>query len=174
MKKWIVTVLAAALVLSGGWYYASPGLAMSGLRDAALAGDQEELKERIDFPAIRQSLKDQFKEAMMAELGNQQDNPFAGLGAMMAMAMIDPLVEGLVSPEAIKAIVERGKLQRPDGEAAPESAEQAKWTIERSGLDTFKAVPESTDGKPVPKMVFQRDGLSWRLVDIEIPAKTPN
>ncbi len=168
MKKWLIAALAAVLIAGAGWYFASPALAMSGLRDAAMAGDKDELKERIDFPAVKESLKSQVKARMMAEAAKQKDNPMAGLGAMFAMAMIDPLIDGLISPDAIKAMVERGKLGKPDAEAQ-EPKPEPKWAIERSGLDTFRAVPESQDGKPSPKLVFKRDGLSWRLVDIEIP-----
>lgn len=171
MKKWIITALTAVLIAGAGWYYASPAMAMSGLRDAAVAGDKDELKERVDFPAVKDSLKGQIKAGMMAEMAKEKDNPMAGLGAMMAMAMIDPLIDGLISPDAIKAMVEKGKLEKP-GNAAAAPRSEPKWTIERNGLDTFRASTNSDDGNSSPKLVFKRDGLSWRLVDIEIPADT--
>jgi hypothetical protein len=45
-------VLAALLV---SFFVASPHLALSGLREALVKGDSEDLRERVDFPALRES-----------------------------------------------------------------------------------------------------------------------
>ena len=61
----IVLILAAV----GGWYFASPWLAMKGLSDAAQAGDTAELEQRVDFPALRASVSDQISEATRRRQG---------------------------------------------------------------------------------------------------------
>lgn len=168
MRNKIITGVVAVLALAGAWYWFSPGYAMQQLREAAVAGDKQELAERVDFPAVRESLKNQFKVAMMAKLKEDQDNPFAGLAAMMVGPMIDGLLETAISPEGVKGLVEHGKFQK-QGETA--TGPEAKWNIERDGLNRFRVTPEVEQGENAPTIVFIRDGLGWKMVDIELPAE---
>lgn len=168
MRNKIIAGVVSVLVLVGAWYWFSPGYAMQQLREAAVAGDKQDLTERVDFPAVRESLKSQFKVAMMAKMQEEKDNPFAGLAAMMVGPMIDGLLETMISPEGIKALVERGKFQK-QGETA--TGPEANWNIERDGLDRFRVTPEVEKGESAPTMVFIRDGLGWKMVDIEIPSE---
>lgn len=173
-KFWIVAIVVAGLIGIGGWYWASPLYAMSQLRDAAISGDAEELEERIDFPKVRESVKSQMRAVMAAELTKPEmkDNPFGALGAMMAMGMIDGLVDGIVTPEGMAAMIEQGKMQRPN-EAAQENAAAAKkpveWNVQREGLDSFTASPVVASGEKAPSITFERHGLGWKLANIRIP-----
>lgn len=172
MKKWILAVMAALLVAGAGWYVLSPKMAMQGLKDAALAGDKDELKERVDFPAIRESLKSQFRAHMVAEMAKEKDNPFAALGMAFASAVVDPMIDGIVSPDGIKAMVENGRMKNPrSSDEAATADKQVEWVVERKGLDRFIARPKVDADEKAPALVFKRDGLGWDLVDIEIPAE---
>ena len=169
MKKWIVAALAALLVAASTWYMVSPSWAMRGLKEAALSGDKYELRERVDFPAVRESLKSQFRAIMAAEMAKQKDdNPFAAIGMALASAVVDPMIDSLVSPEGIKAMVENGRMKGPN-DAAADPGKQVDWSIEHKGLDRFIARPQ-TDNSKAPSLVFKRDGLGWELVDIDVPA----
>ena len=168
MKRWIIAALAALLVLGGTWYFASPALAMSGLRDALQEGDRDELTERVDFPAVRESLKSQMMAAVTAEMAKQKegDNPFAALGAMFVTGLVNQMIEGLVTPDGLRALVQQGRLKADPSAKAPDQ----QWTVEHDGLDKFRAVPVGKPGEKAPKLLFKRDGLGGRLVDIEMPA----
>lgn len=169
MKRIVLGVVALAAVTSGGWYYASPSFAMKGLRDAALNGDRQELKERVDFPAVRESLKEQVRAVLIAELAKDKNNPFAGFGMMMVGAIIDPMIDTVVSPSGMKALVDQGKFKKLDQAEEVSAGQPADWIIEREGIEQFRATPKRKDGEKVPTLVFRRDGLGWDLVDIEIP-----
>lgn len=172
MKKVVIAAVAIAILVFGAWYFASPGMAMRGLREAAVAGDKDALKERIDFPSVRESLKSQFRAHMVAEMTKQKDdNPFAALGMAMAGAIIDPMIDGMMSPDGIKAMVEAGRMNDGSASAAktPDESNPAEWKIERKSLSEFIATPEAPAGEKVPSLVFKRDGLGWDLVEIEIP-----
>ncbi len=174
MKKTILGVTAAAALAVAGWTWASPNLALAGLRDALIEGDKEELTERIDFPAVKDSLKSQVKARMMAEMAKEKDNPFAGFGMMMANAMIDPLIDGIVSPDGLKTLALNGRLQaRADEQGEAAGARTVEWTIERDGFDRFHASPKVDPGETGPKLSFRRDGIGWKLVDIEVPQNPP-
>lgn len=172
MKKGLAAAVLLVIVGFGAWYSASPSLAMKSLREAAIEGDREELKDRVDFPAVRESLKAQVRAHMMAEMQKEKDNPFAALGMAMAGAIVDPMIDGIVSPSGIKAMVQQGRMQtdpsQTKNDAAPETKSVA-WSIDRRGFDKFVATPKGATDQREPSLVFERDGLGWRLVDIEIP-----
>ncbi|HUD90223.1 DUF2939 domain-containing protein [Sphingobium sp.] len=171
MKKAILAGVAAIVIAAGAWYWFSPQFAMQGLKDAALAGDKDELRERVDFPAIRESLKAQMRAMMVAEMAKEKDNPFAAMGMAFAGAIIDPMIDSMISPEGIKVMVESGKMKSPERPAAEQTeGREADWQIERRGVDRFTAHPKAKVGEKVPTLVFERDGLGWDLVDIEMPA----
>jgi len=168
MKKWVIAAVAAALALAGTWYWASPALAMNNLRNALVKGDRSELAERIDFPAIRESLKSQMSAMMVAEMAKKKDegNAFAALGGMLATAMVGPMIDGIVTPDGLKAVVQHARFK---SDAEVQARPEQKWNVERDGFDKFTAIAATQPGEKAPKLLFKRDGLGWRLVDIEMP-----
>ena len=170
VKKWVIGAVVLLMALAATWYVASPGYAMSKLRDAAVAGDREALAERVDFPAVRESIKSQLSAVMMAEMAKQKqdDNPLAALGGMFAMGLVNTMIDGMVTPDGIKAMVERGKFQKPGQHVASAPNAEVEWTVERKGLDKFEARQENASNDPA--LVFKRDGFGWKLTDIRMPA----
>jgi len=167
-NKLIAAIVVLLIVAMGAWYWASPLLAMSQLRDAARSGDEQELKEAIDFPSVRESLKSQLSAQMALQVADaKQKGGFEALGAALAMGMVGPMIDGLVTPQFIAGTIERGKMQR--GTEAEPLGREVEWSIERDGLGHFRATPIAPAGESVPTMVFDRDGFDWKLVDIEIP-----
>ena len=55
----IVTVLVIVVVAVLGYGYASPYLALNRLKRAADERDAQTVSEYVDYPALRESLKDQ-------------------------------------------------------------------------------------------------------------------
>jgi hypothetical protein len=164
--------MAALLIVAGAaWYWGSPAYAMHELKGAAIAGDKDDLKKRIDFPKVRESLKGQMSAMMAAEMTKpENDNGFAAFGAMLGMALMDKMIDGFVTPEAMSAMIKQGKMQR-DGDAANGAdGTPAEWTIERHGFSRFTATPKAAPGEKPPSLVFDRDGLSWTLVRIDLPS----
>ncbi|NOW46685.1 hypothetical protein FHW96_002845 [Novosphingobium sp. SG751A] len=168
-KAAIIAAAIVAVVAPPTWYFGSPYLAMRDLKEAVREGDRDDLAEKVDFPAVRESIKSQAKAVVMAEVAKQQDsNPFAALGSMVGMAMVDHLVDGIVSADGLRAMINKGKI-RPQADAEVSAAPEAKWTITHKGIGRFTARPE-TAGGPAPELVFKRDDLGWKLVDVVLPA----
>ena len=175
MKKIVIAltlVMAASLV---GWYFASPGYAMVQLRDAALAGDADALEQRVDFPAVRDGLKEDLKARMASEMTSGDNNGGEQLGAAFAMTLIDPMIDGLITPKSMAKLVEQGVLQADEGASSGdvENEQAPEWVIERDGLSRFTARPQNRETLSVapdaPELVFERSGLSWRLVELDTP-----
>ncbi|WP_162199481.1 DUF2939 domain-containing protein [Aurantiacibacter marinus] len=155
-----------------GWYLGSPYLAMNDLRAAAESGDQAELENSIDFPQVRESLKSEFRASLAAKIVNSEEQDgLEALGSMFAMGMVDTMVDGLVTPEGMSALITRGRLNREeaDGEQAEGFSDQ-DWSLEREGFSSFRATPSLKSGETPPTLIFERDGLSWRLTAIDMPA----
>lgn len=197
MKKILALILAAAVVI-GGWWYASPLLALDGLRDAAVAGDEAELEERVDFPALRGSVKDQLRTALTDAVDSEgSDNPLGAAGAALGLGLVDGIVDTLVTPEWVATTVTEGRMRQAQAETArkalpvrepagsdtpgtpgpydPDAAPPAtqgeiEWEIEREGLNSFRVTTQSAAGEPGPTLQFARDGLGWDLVGIAMPA----
>jgi hypothetical protein len=176
MKRWLTGLGVVLLVAAGGWFWVSPIMAMHALAVSARAGDRDALAQEVDFPAVRQSLKDQLKAAMVGKAAADKDGSgaLAALGMMFVAAIADSAIDAVVSPDGIKTLVDAGKVQKPG--AGPDDAqrEHPQWVIARKGLDRFTARPVTRDdGKP-PVLVFRREGLSWRLADIMLPLDEAN
>lgn len=195
MKKLVALILALA-VLVGGWWYVSPLMALDGLRDAAQTGDDAELEERVDFPALRRSVKEQLRTALTDAMESEgSGNPLGAAGAALGLGLVDGIVETLVTPEWLATTITEGQRRQaqaeavrealpgqetmgPDGavqprkakEPAPDPRREIEWDIEREGLNGFRVTTRSAAGEAGPTLLFARDGLGWDLVGIEMSA----
>ena len=142
------------------------------MKSAAESGEADELSERIDFLRVKESLKEQVKAQMAKEIAKGDDNPLGAMGAMMAMAMIDPMIDGIVTAEGMATMIQEGKLKREQSGEAPPESEPVDWRIERDGFDKFTAVIDGETGQKAG-LVFERDGLSWKLVELDMPDNIP-
>lgn len=185
--RWPMVALVLAALLMAGWYLAGPWWAMRQLRAAAEAGDTAALSQRIDFPAVRQSIKNEVREVMARQLaGDPAAAGIEALGAAMLPALVDPLVDGIVTPEALANVVMTGRLARGEGlsdkdtrRGLPDPVRRATrggadrpesdpaWRITRHGLSRFsvrRADDRAGDG---PALLFERRGLGWRMTGVD-------
>jgi hypothetical protein len=168
MKKYLLIALLLIAALFGGWYFASPSLALKGLADAAKANDAPAIESRVDFDAVRLSIKEQFKAKLTEEASKPNADPMAKMGLALADQLIGPMINKMVTPAALaKMIAEGGKLgaaTKPTEKAAANKADD--WKIERTSFSEFRVL--SAKDKGGPELVFKRSGLSWKLSGIDI------
>ncbi|MXO64872.1 DUF2939 domain-containing protein [Altericroceibacterium endophyticum] len=165
-KKLVVAIIAVVLAASVGWYFLSPAYALGKLRDAAVEGDVASLEARIDFASVRESLKSQLKAYLVVEMEREDAGGLEAFGGIIAMGVLDRMIDGLVTPEAMGIMVARGQFK--GGQQWSESEGTfPDWTIERTDFDHFRAVPKAE--KDSASMVFTRDGLGWKLTKVVIP-----
>lgn len=170
MKKWIAIGVALLLIV-GGVYFGSPYYAAHSLRNAAREADTDKLEAGVDFPAVRENLKSQLSAAMTAKMQNDPEmrsNPFAGLGMALMPAIVDRMVDSLVTADGIAAVV-RG--QRPADRAKMDANPDIESSTEYVGLDRFRVRLRNTrlneDG---PSLLFERRGFAtWKLIKLEMP-----
>jgi hypothetical protein len=119
--------LARALVLTvplGLAYLAWPVYAALELRDAITAGDGAALEHRVDWPALRASVKASLTPDMMAKLLADPAAPkptiWQRIKAAVAPSMADAVVERYVTPESLPLLF--GHRTTPHGAAPPAAA----------------------------------------------------
>lgn len=180
MKKIIPLTLLAVLALAAGfWLYTGPQRALRDIKVAADAGDVEGIRERVDVPAVKESLKEQLSALMMKKLASDkdmQDNPFGKLGMLFAGKMVEGMVDAAVTPTHLAALLKgnRAAAFGKEDAAAPAAGESldSKADLEGSynSLDryTLRLLDKATH-KPAVALTMHRDGLSWRLTSIQLP-----
>src|SRR5215510_10211320 len=113
-KSLVAAVLVLLLGLAAYWYW-SPFLAVRQLQTAARNGDAEAFNRHVDYPRVRESLKDQFSAMVAQKLGAPKDagNPFAALGSLIGLGLVNQLVDVMVRPETVMSAMTHGRLARP-------------------------------------------------------------
>lgn len=169
-------VLAIAAGLFAIYVAAAPYVTVYQMKSAEESHDGEALSEHIEFPSVRQSLKDQMNAMFakkMAEDEEMKKNPFAALGAALAGVMVDKMVDAYVTPAGITQLM-AGEKPQPGAEkdsgnaGSPERKPLSDASMAYESLDKFVVKVKGNDGGE-GKLVLRRRGLSWKLTDIIIP-----
>ena len=169
-KRPIVIYPFIGLILLIILYIASPYYEVYSLRSALIKGDQDQLESAIDFPSVRQSLKEQFK-ATVAKMVIQgtDDNAMAGMASLVAPTMIDNAVDLYATPSAIAAFVNKS-----NGNAIttlPENELPASHFLSLSDKlikhESFESPDSFVIDIDIAKLCFQFYGLRWKLNKIE-------
>lgn len=175
MNKKVLGALIAVVVVICGYLYASPYLALNSIKKAAQAGDSERVSKYIDYPSVRQSFKSQMNAYMVKEIGSKDTNGFEALGTMMASAMVDKMVDAIVTPEGMTLMLQGKNVKESQQSNAPieSEAKQEKQKPEYSSgytsMNDFEVLIKDQDKAKEVKVHMVRDGLSWKINKIAVP-----
>ena len=165
--------IAIVLVACGTWFYFSPHLAVSQMKSAAEAKDAAKLSDYVNFPALKESLKASFNAKLASGVTKEKDtNPFAALGALMAAALINPMVDALVTPENLAMMMKGEKpLPTKSTEQTTPSDSDADTSMFYESFDRFVVTVKIKDTAEEPYgLVFSREGMfSWKLSALRLP-----
>ncbi|WP_065308516.1 DUF2939 domain-containing protein [Janthinobacterium psychrotolerans] len=175
MKK-ILAATAIAVIALGAVAYATPWYALHQMKTALAERDAEALASQVDFPALRENIKRQINGAMAdsIEAAAGAENPFAAIGQAFASSMSGKIVDAMVSPAGVVALVNKSVVSSEGGTrgdaAQPAASKDSKprYTAAYAGWDSFVIRPASNpeDGGG---LVLRRHGLwSWKLSGIEL------
>ncbi|MGA1372860.1 MAG: DUF2939 domain-containing protein [Pseudomonadales bacterium] len=161
------------LLLLGIWLFFTPYLTANAMRTAAEEGNGAKLSGYVDFPALKESLKASFNAKLASQVAKEADsNPFSALGAAMAAALVNPMIDALVTPESL-AMMMNGEKPEPGAAPADSSASReldADIDMAYEGFDTFVVTVTKRDGGDEPVgLVLRRDSLfSWKLAAVRL------
>ena len=173
MSRTAKVLVGIVLAIVAGWYFASPYLVLHQMKSASEARDAEALSRHIDFPALKENLKASFAARVMADVAHAPDNePFAAAGSALAIAMIGPMIDAMITPQAV-AMMLQGETPDPGQSSGKYSASLLEPEISMGyrDLDTF-AVTVSGPGlrEDAVELILKRHGLfAWKLTAAELP-----
>ena len=141
------------LIALGGWYYQSPSSARDRFLRALALGDEVTLEQSVDFPAVRNNLRD---DLMALASRNVR------LAPQLDAATIDPLLDVVVSPAGLEQLVNSFGI-RP-----VEEEQQTVMSYHyRSASRVDVRIRSSVDAESAAGIfTLERSGASWRLVRI--------
>ena len=171
-------LLVAILLASVAVYFGSPYWTVYQLKQAVEFGPPSELTRRIDFDAVREATKIELARATDEKLkGNSRSSRTvtAGLGHMLAVAMVSSKVDEFVTPSSLATLIERSTRNYDNGGIVPinelrtfaRSVKSGKF----EGANIFKLhVPDAGDQQKIA-LVFSRLGwYEWKLSSIQFPS----
>jgi hypothetical protein len=165
--KWKIAAVAAALIViaSGAlWYFESPAWTLKGMKDAAESHDADALNGYIDYPALRDSLKAELMARMTVE-AQKHKSRFGALGMAFGSAMMEPMIDGLVSPAGMRAALLATRLENAPPAASALHVPKEPVIVRRN----FSEFLLTANDRPNSGLVFKRHGLSWMLSGVELP-----
>lgn len=167
MNAKVKVLIAVLLFAFGTWFYFTPHLAVSGMKAAAEARDGVKLAGYVNFPALKESLKASVNAKLAAEVAKEKGgNPFAAFGAALAAALVNPMIDALVTPESLAMIMKGNKPQLATKSEQPKSSDSENETsMSYESFDRFVVMVKKKGSTDEPfGLVFNRDGMfSWKL-----------
>lgn len=170
-KLWL-GIGVVVIGLLGIYLAAAPYITVYRMKSAAENRDAETLSEFIEFPSVRQSLKDQLNANIAQEMASDNemaDNPFAAIGSALAGTLVEKMVDAYVTPAGITRLM-AGESLKPDRTDSGNSGRDpfADASMGYQSFDKFAVTVRDDDGEDI-KFVLSRRGIGWRLTDVIVP-----
>jgi hypothetical protein len=157
-------------------FYFSPNLIVYKMQKAAESKDADTLSSYVDFPSVRESLKANYYGQLESELAkSKRGSSFNAFATSLAATLIDPMVDGLATPESLATLL-RGEIpetaqheDKSKSQAAYKGPKPESSTAYK-GFNRFILLIKKKDSAEKPiEFVFKRDGLiSWKLSGLRI------
>jgi hypothetical protein len=178
MKGLLKGLIGLTLIAFVVAWFGSPILTVRALTKAAEAGDEAALERLVDFPAFRDSLKDELTGRLMDEARIDpriRSSGLGGLGMILAPMLLDGAVDALVTAPTVAAMVRTARVPGPTDRLAASSSGDDGSDVRQSygyrDMNTF-AVRLTNTGHPdqTLKLLLTRQGLfDWKLTGVDLP-----
>ena len=166
-SKAIPSALVAVAAAVAAYWYWSPLLVLRQLKQAVRVHDAPAFNRHVDYPALRENMKDQIGGKP------ERDSALGGIGRLLGGVMVDALVR----PQMVMYVLEHGdfatKPRRDDppagdsgangeGEGAMQQGEaRPAWVSQREGVNRYIVQNDRI------ALVFVRNGFAdWKLSEL--------
>src|SRR6266481_3489983 len=159
LVRWLVIICVVLLLTYG----ASPYFSFWQFTAAVRSRDAAAISARVDFPAVRASLKRQ----LVARFANQTSTHkrWSNLGP----TLIDAIIDAYVTPHGIAAI-----LSNPEVLKNLKAPRQFRFTLGNNQISSkvkyafFTGLRSFVVGRDGIKLRFHFTGAGWRLFDLDL------
>src|SRR4051812_32714739 len=169
----VVVVLSLIFVAAAVW----PFTALYDIATKAEAADSAALNERLNQPALRRSLTNQLIRTYI-RISGIRVNP-GGIIAGVAGSIVDPIIEKLMTPEILTAMLRTGwpgtvLPERPAGLQGLGSIKSASlWPLflnSNYGISGFSvSVPPEVPPEQQYRLTLSLSKQGWRLSRLDLP-----
>jgi hypothetical protein len=169
----LIALIAAALLLL---YAASPYYSVWRFGEALRAHDLDALAARVDFDAVRGSLKQQIRDHFLGVLTKKKKNRLAEFLTSSEQSPLDRLIDAYVTPEGLAAIIsDPAPLKNASSLSSLPSVDGSRKEIDWSkARHAFFTSPRdfALDHEGI-KLRFRFNGLGWKLhaLDLQLDQK---
>ncbi len=175
MKNGVLLAGVAGVLLLGS-VAARPYITLYQIKSAIQNSDGEAFSKLVDFPTLRENFKGQLMASMNKEMGtpDMAGNPMAALGQAMAVALINPMIDAMVSPAGMIAMMQTNKpISSFPGSSKSTSQDSSTtmpdYAVAYQGWDKI-VVHNKLSGPEAGGFVFRRNGIwDWKLSGINLP-----
>jgi hypothetical protein len=171
-RAWIIAIIAALILLYG----ASPYYSVWRFGEAIRAHDLDALAARVDFGAVRGSLKQQIRDHFLGVLTKKKKDRLAQFLTAASEDPLGRLIDAYVTPEGLAAIIKdpaslKNATSISSLPSLSDSPGTVDWSIARRAYFTGPA-DFAVEHEGI-KLRFRFNGLGWKLhmLDLQLPAK---
>jgi hypothetical protein len=174
--RWVIIAVLVALLLL---YAASPYYSVWRFGEAIRAHDMDALAARVDFDAVRTSLKQQIRDHFLGVLKKKKKDKLAQFLAANAGDPLDQIIDAYITPEGLaKIIADPAPLKNADSILTLPGVEGASpreinWS--KFSHAWFTSPRDFAVEHEGIKLLFRFDGLGWKLhmLDLQLPPAQP-
>ncbi|MGB1342214.1 MAG: DUF2939 domain-containing protein [Pseudomonadales bacterium] len=156
---------------------AGPFMTLNSIKASIETSDSVQLAEDIDFPAVRQNIKEQLSTALATEAASElSDNPFAALAVAFSDKLVEGLLDTFVTPTGITSLLsgENPFSDEPEIEVREEDQQQQLAELWENSRFTYESTDRfsiwvKSENRAEVRVVLKRDGFKWRLTNIVLP-----
>ena len=170
----LLVIAAIALLLL---YAISPYYSLWRFKEALRSHDMVALAPRVDFPAVRGSLKQQIRDHFLGVLANKKANRLAQILTSSEPSPLDQLIDAYVTPEGLAALISnpapiKSASSFPSLPRFDDNRKEIDWSNARHAFFTGPR-DFAVDHEGI-KLRFRFNGLGWKLhaIDLQLSGGT--
>lgn len=163
----MTAVILVSAFVSLGVGFGPAYLAAADTAAAAAREDEAALRRNVDFVALEEDLRADFRAALDRRFGGRGlEGPMAAIAGAVLAPFSDAAAAALASPQGLIAAAREAEIEDRGLGTLGYALANGRFTgVSRFALD----LGEGRDGEPPARLVFAREGLRWRAVALDLP-----
>jgi hypothetical protein len=172
-KKTVIIIASLSTLITaimGGVTYFAPYLTLNNMKTATANRNANALSQEIDFPSLRNSVKQNIKAQVIKQMSATGAKPIEGLNPALVDKMVDPMVDRILTPEGLDDLMQDkvpgAKVNLPDLE---KNMADSDIKMGYESVDRFVVhFTGKVDRTKAVSVILKRSGLAWKLSGIDI------
>jgi hypothetical protein len=165
----MAAILLTALLAA--WYVLSPFLLLRSLSIAVKNDDRATIASEVDFPAVRDGLKQQLDGYLQTRAAApRKHNPFSNLLLQLAPSIGHQVIDAIVTPDGVATILRQHAPQTPGGASSPSLWHGTFSWIGPGHLRATYADARHPD-RPIALDLERRGLFGWQITGLILPIK---